>query len=86
LPQNDYIRLFDTRLIDVAFLYALVGHGGLFSKGINIDTTIILWIVVAFAGGLTGAYFGSKNFEFKTPKIILALVLVVASFKLLFVK
>lgn len=65
------------------FVNSVAGLSGLFFKGLNIDTTLVLWISVAFVGGLAGAYFGSKKFEFKTLKIILALVLVIASFKLL---
>ncbi len=74
----------------VSALFILVnsvaGLGGLFSKGISFDNSLYLWLGVAFVGGMAGAYFGSKKFEFKTLKIILAVVLVIASVKLLLVK
>ncbi len=64
---------------------SLAGLSGLFSKGIVIDNTIFIWLAVAIVGGLTGAYVGSKKMEGKTLKTILALVLLIASVKLLLV-
>lgn len=64
---------------------SLAGLSGLLSKGITIDTGIYLWLGVAVSGGLAGAYFGRKQFGTKTLKIILSLVLLMASLKLLIV-
>ena len=40
-------------------------------------------LLVAFAGGLAGAYFGVKKFDTLVLKRLLALVLAIASIKLL---
>jgi hypothetical protein len=41
-------------------------------------------VVVAFAGGLIGSYFGSLKFRNVALKNLLAVVLMVAAWKLLF--
>ncbi len=65
---------------------SIAGLGGLISKGITIDTTIYIWLGVALIGGLAGSYYGSKKFESKTLKLILAGVLLIAGLKLLLVE
>ena len=65
------------------FLNSISGMIGLVSKGISIDSTIYLWIVIAVAGGLAGSYFGAKKFNSIVLKKVLAVVLVIASFKLI---
>jgi uncharacterized membrane protein YfcA len=44
----------------------------------------MLYVVVAFAGGLVGAYIGSLKLKAVALKNVLALVLLVAAWKLLF--
>jgi uncharacterized membrane protein YfcA len=43
-----------------------------------------VYVAVAFAGGLLGAYFGSLRFKAAILKYLLAVVLIVAAYKLLF--
>jgi uncharacterized protein len=43
-----------------------------------------VYVAVAFVGGLCGAYFGSLKFRQNVLQYLLALVLIVASYKLLF--
>ncbi len=65
------------------FLNSISGMIGLVSKGISIDSTIYLWIAIAVAGGIAGSYFGAKKFNSLVLKKVLAVVLVIASFKLI---
>lgn len=51
--------------------------------GINFNHAIISWIIAAFIGACLGSYYGSKKFNFITLRYCLAIVLCIASFKLL---
>ena len=42
------------------------------------------YVVVAFIGGLCGAYFGALKLNQNVLRILLALVLMMAAFKLIF--
>jgi uncharacterized membrane protein YfcA len=65
------------------FLNSISGMIGLNNKGIVSNSMIILWVVVAVFGGLAGAYFGSRKFKNPTLRILLGIVLIIASVKLL---
>jgi len=65
------------------FVNSLSGLFGLISKGLVIENSVYLWIAAAVFGGIIGAYFGSTKFNSKTLQYILALVLLVAAFKLI---
>ncbi|UZJ64078.1 hypothetical protein OKW96_16960 [Sphingobacterium sp. KU25419] len=54
------------------------------TQGISLSSNMILYIVIAFSGGLLGAYMGSKKFNQEVLKYILATVLLMAAYKLLF--
>lgn len=62
---------------------SIAGLLGMFSTGIEIDNLVYLWVMVALLGGFAGAYFGSKKFNNLVLKRILAVVLTLASIKLL---
>ncbi len=64
------------------FLNSISGMGGILSKGITVSPTIYIWIAVAVAGGTLGAYFGSKKFNNATLRVMLGVVLLIASIKL----
>jgi len=66
------------------FVNSLAGLAGQLSKGISFNEDMYIYVAVAFIGGLCGAYFGSLKFNQNILKYLLALVLVVASYKLLF--
>ena len=55
---------------------------GMRSQGELVDHQYFLMVILAFLGGLAGAYFGSKKFNLKFLRYLLALVLVIASLKL----
>jgi uncharacterized membrane protein YfcA len=66
------------------FVNSLGGLAGQLSKGIQFSASMYIYVAVAFAGGLAGAYFGSLKFSQDWLKKILAMVLLLASYKLLF--
>ena len=66
------------------FVNSLSGLGGQFNKGIHFSNDMIWLVAIAFAGGLCGAYFGSLKFRHSILRYLLAGVLGIAAFKLLF--
>jgi uncharacterized protein len=66
------------------FVNSLAGLAGQLTKGIHFSQHMVAYVAIAFAGGLCGAYFGSIRFNQSVLKYILATVLVVAAYKLLF--
>lgn len=75
-----------TAAISAAFIFvnSVAGLGGMLTQGISFTGDMIMYILIAFVGGLLGAYFGSKKFNQKVLKYVLATVLLLASYKLLF--
>jgi hypothetical protein len=65
------------------FVNSFSGLIGLLSKGYKPEVEVYNWILIAVLCGFAGGYLGSKKFNSLTLKIILALVLVVASVKLI---
>lgn len=63
---------------------SLAGLAGLFTKGFDFRPEMVWMIVVAFIGGLAGSYLGAMKFEGAILKKVLAVVLLMASMKLLF--
>jgi hypothetical protein len=66
------------------FVNSLSGLAGQMKKGIHFTSNMLLFVGVAFAGGLIGSYFGAIKFSHQWLKYILATVLLFASYKLLF--
>ncbi|MGK6351334.1 sulfite exporter TauE/SafE family protein [Parapedobacter sp. DT-150] len=64
------------------FVNSLSGLIGQFTQGIQFSTDMVVYVAVAFSGGLLGSYFGAIRFQHRTIKLLLAAVLAVASFKL----
>ena len=67
------------------FVNSIAGIIGLVSKGLSINSAIYGWLLITFTGGLIGAYLGRKKFSNVFLKRVLAIVLVIASVKLLMV-
>jgi uncharacterized protein len=61
------------------------GISGIAIRGFHVNNEIYLWLVIVFIGAILGGYFGSKKFNLSVLKYILAVVLSIASAKLLFV-
>jgi uncharacterized membrane protein YfcA len=66
------------------FVNSLSGLVGQMTKGIQFNPDMYAYVAVAFIGGICGAYFGSLKFKQVVLKHLLAIVLIVAAWKLLF--
>ena len=66
------------------FVNSLSGLAGQLTKGIQFSADMYAYVGIAFAGGIFGAYFGSLKFKQTILKYLLALVLIMAAYKLLF--
>jgi uncharacterized membrane protein YfcA len=67
------------------FLNSAAGLFGLYrSSPIHMENHIFSWIVVAIAGGLLGSFMGSYKIPSKWLRYILCMVLMMASYKLIF--
>ncbi|MEO7313448.1 MAG: sulfite exporter TauE/SafE family protein [Chitinophagaceae bacterium] len=66
------------------FVNSLSGLGGQLIKGVHFSSNMYFYVVIAFMGGVGGAYFGAMRFPQQHLKNILAVVLMLASYKLLF--
>ena len=66
------------------FVNSLSGLAGQLTKGINFSPDMYVYVAVAFVGGICGAYYGSLKFKQNILKYMLAIVLMVAAYKLLF--
>jgi uncharacterized membrane protein YfcA len=67
------------------FVNSIGGLAGQLTKGIHFSTDMLWYVVIAFAGGMCGAYFGALKFNQNILKNMLALVLCLAAFKLMIV-
>lgn len=78
-------KMKETACVSALFIFvnSISGMIGILSKGVAINPSVYLWVVVALLGGFAGAYLGSKIFANPVLKKILAFVLVIASIKLL---
>lgn len=70
---------------DAAFIFvnSVAGLGGMFTKEIAFTNDMWMYIVCAFAGGLLGSYLASKKLNQNGLKYVLAVVLLMASYKLI---
>lgn len=66
------------------FVNSLSGLGGQLTKGVSFSPDMISFVAVAFAGGLCGAYLGALKFNQNILKNTLAVVLMMAGWKLIF--
>lgn len=75
-----------TAAISASFILvnSLSGLAGQLAKGFQFNTGMLVYVAVAFAGGLLGAYFGALKFNHTLLKNVLACVLLIASYKLIF--
>ena len=66
------------------FVNSLAGLSGQRVNGVQFSKEMMLFTLIAFAGGLAGAYFGALRFRTSLLRNRLATVLLVAVFKLIF--
>lgn len=75
-----------TAAISALFIFVNSASGlmGQLTNGIKFSGNMFIYVAIAFIGGIIGAYFGSMKFRQNIMKKILATVLMVAAYKLLF--
>ena len=66
------------------FVNSFSGLAGQLTKGITFSPDMYGYVAVAFVGGICGAYYGSLKFKQNILSYMLAIVLMVAAYKLLF--
>ena len=66
------------------FVNSAAGLLGQMTKGLTFHLDMAAYVAVAFAGGLAGAWLGSKRFNQELLRVLLAIVLILAAWKLLF--
>lgn len=66
------------------FVNSIAGLAGQFTKGIQFNTDMYIFVSVAIGGGILGSYLGAIKFPQAVLKNILVLVLMLAALKLLF--
>ncbi len=82
-----WASLKETAAVSALFIFvnSLSGLIGQLQKGTLLLSDHILYaLIVTIAGGLIGSYYGSRKFNFRTLKYLLATGLVIASLKLIF--
>ena len=74
-----------TAAISAAFIFvnSVAGLAGQLTKGIHFSADMFLYVAIAFAGGMVGAYFGAHKFKQTVLKNVLAVVLMMAAYKLI---
>ena len=80
-------RMKEAAAVSALFIWvnSASGLSGQFTSGNTISSQSFVLVTVALIGGFFGSYYGSKKFGNKFLRYILALVLIIASVKLLFV-
>ena len=75
-----------TAAISAAFIFvnSVAGLGGQLIKGFEFNSHMLAYVGIAFVGGICGAYFGALKFPQTVLKNVLAVVLALAAYKLLF--
>jgi uncharacterized protein len=75
----------ETAAISAAFIFlnSAAGLFGLSLSGLSLAPHILIWICIVIAGGFLGSYISSYKMDSAKLKYLLAIVLLVASFKLL---
>jgi uncharacterized protein len=66
------------------FVNSIAGLAGQLNRGIQFSADMYAYVAFAFAGGLAGAWLGALKFKQHILKNILASVLILAAYKLLF--
>jgi uncharacterized membrane protein YfcA len=61
------------------------GLAGQLTNGVSLSSQAFLLVAIALVGGFFGSYYGSKKFNNKLLRYMLAFVLIIASVKLFFV-
>ncbi|SEH47731.1 sulfite exporter TauE/SafE family protein [Chryseobacterium culicis] len=76
-----------TAAISAAFIFvnSVSGLGGMLTKEISFTNDMWMYVVCAFAGGLLGSYLASSKLNQNGIKYVLAVVLLMAAYKLIII-
>jgi uncharacterized membrane protein YfcA len=79
-------RMKETAAVSALFIFvnSIAGISGYAINGAGIEMQSFILVAIAFAGGIAGAYYGSSKMNNMQLRYMLALVLIIASLKLLF--
>ena len=79
-------RMKEAAAVSALFIWvnSAAALSGLYLQGMIIDLQYLILVLLAFIGGLIGAYFGSRVFKNRLLRYLLAFVLAIASYKLFF--
>ena len=82
-----WASLKETAAVSAMFILLNSASGlfGLGNTGLNLNSEIITMTGIAITGGIAGSYAGSFKWQYEKLKYTLALVLLIASFKLLII-
>jgi uncharacterized membrane protein YfcA len=77
----------ETSAVSALFIVvnSIAGMLGFWKQGIILHPQFFLWLVAAISGGFIGSYWGSKRAQNTTLKNVLAVVLLFAAIKLIFI-
>ena len=64
------------------FVNSISGFAGQVYKGLQLNNNMMVFVIIALAGGIAGAYFGARKFNQLVLKRVLAAVLLIAVVKL----
>ena len=79
-------KMKEAAAVSALFIWVNSASGllGQLTSGVTISSQSILLVAIAFVGGFIGSYYGSKKFDNKLLRYMLAFVLIIASAKLFF--
>jgi uncharacterized protein len=80
-------KMKEAAAVSALFIWVNSASGliGQFTSGVSISSQSIVLVAIAMVGGFIGSYYGSKRFDNKLLRYMLAFVLIIASVKLFFV-
>jgi uncharacterized protein len=79
-------KMKEAAAVSALFIWVNSASGllGQLTSGVTISSQSIVLVAIAFTGGFIGSYYGSKKFNNKLLRYMLAFVLIIASAKLFF--
>lgn len=80
-------KMKEAAAVSALFIWVNSASGlvGQFTSGVTLSSQSFVLVAVALVGGFFGSYYGSKKFDNKLLRYMLAFVLIIASVKLFFV-